>query len=89
MKVTDVSLRIVNNCRHLKAVASLVIDGSLIINDIFLIDNGKKIFIDFPKNKRYESIIVPIADNRHYIEQTVLENYIKKVGHDVLPFDLK
>lgn len=79
MTITDVSLRIVENCQHLKAVASIVIDESLIINDVFLINNGKKYFVDFPKNKRFESIIVPIANNRNYIEQTILESYIKNL----------
>lgn len=79
MKVTNVKIRIIDNKPHLRAIASIIIDDSIAINDIKVIKTHR-LFIAFPENssasKPYNQIIAPLnSTTRKALESAILSRY--------------
>lgn len=83
MKITSIAITKTNNNSRQLADVSIVIDYSLLINNIKLIYNGKKMFVAFSSTKRQHSNstfpdVVPLNSKvRNYIEQEVIREYKK------------
>jgi DNA-binding cell septation regulator SpoVG len=91
MKITSIEITKTRNNRRQIADVSIVIDYSLKIANIKLIDNGKKIFVEFSKTQRVNSgnispDVVPLNPKvRNYIEREIIAEYnrleeVAKVG---------
>ncbi len=87
MKVNNVKIRRKRYRKgsNIKAIASVVIDDSLIINDIQLINIDGKYHLKFPSSKVAEKIgqesVVPINSFvRNTITQAVVDLYTKSEG---------
>lgn len=63
------------------AKAHIVIDNVLRINDIMILKNNKRIFVEFPCHKRDSShpYIVPLNQStRTYIEKEIISKYLNE-----------
>jgi DNA-binding cell septation regulator SpoVG len=87
MHITDIKIiRTENNSRKLADV-SIVIDDELLITNIKLIDNGKRMFIAFSETKRkqandeyskeYPDVIPLYSYVRNYIEEQIINKYME------------
>lgn len=86
MKITSITItKTINNKRQLADV-TITIDYSLLINNIKLLHNDKKMFVEFSSTKReYSNIIspdvVPLNANvRAYIEREIITEYQRTGG---------
>jgi len=83
MKITDVKVRIITKeDSKLKAVASLVIEDSIALHDIKIIENDNGLFIAMParktENGTFRDIVHPInKETRDVITSLILEEYNK------------
>ncbi|MCR3758436.1 SpoVG family protein [Clostridium felsineum] len=86
MEVTNVRITknesILKNTK-LKGIASIIIDGSIAINNIGIIEGKKGVFLNFPsrKNRRgeYLNVAFPINNEaREKIENAVMSVYNNK-----------
>ena len=84
MFITAIEMeRTKNNQRQIADVA-IILDHSLKINNIKLIDNGKKLFVEFSQSTRRESGItypdvIPLTKKmRGYIEREIIREYFKR-----------
>ena len=84
MFITAIEMeRTKNNQRQIADVA-IILDHSLKINNIKLIDNGTKLFVDFPKSQRRESgyvspDVIPLTKRiRGYIEREIIREYFSR-----------
>ena len=80
MKVTNVNLKKVEENGAVKAYATIILDDSLAIHNIRLIEGKDKLFIAFPshkdKNEVYHDYVHPIiSELRETIEKTILDKY--------------
>ncbi len=82
MQITQVRIRVIRDKPRLKAVASITLDGELILNDIKIIQSEERLFVEFPKNpyvqdkSRNQYIIVPTSmDVRSELEEKILSKY--------------
>ena len=80
MKVTNVNLKKVEEQGAVKAYATIILDDSLAIHNIRLIEGKGKLFIAFPshkdKNENYHDYVHPIiSELRETIEKTILDKY--------------
>ncbi|MDD6489215.1 MAG: septation protein SpoVG family protein [Clostridia bacterium] len=81
MKITSVEITKTENNRRQLADVTIIIDGCLLIKNIKLINNGRKIFVEFSRSQRrcsdYTSPdVVPLnSDVRQYIEKEVISEY--------------
>jgi stage V sporulation protein G len=93
MEITKVRIRVIRDKPRLKAIASITLDGALILNDIKIIQTEERLFVEFPKNpyvqdkNRNQYIIVPTSmDVRSEFEEKILKQYkitilaLKEVG---------
>ena len=84
MQITDVRITRTKNNRRQLADVSIVLDYGLMLANIKLIDNGAKLFVDFPKSQRRESGVVspdviPLTKRvRGYIEREIIREYFKR-----------
>ena len=84
MKITSITITETMNNRRQLADVSIVIDYGLMLANIKLIDNGEKLFVDFPKSQRRESGVVspdviPLTKRvRGYIEREIIREYFKR-----------
>lgn len=88
MKISNIQLRPKRYRKgsNIKAIASLVIDDSFIINDIQLIKIADKYHLKFPATKVAEKIgqesVVPInSEIRNTITKAVIEQYRRTRDH--------
>ena len=77
MNITKIKIRL-KDMPRLKAVACLIIDGDVAINDVKIIDTGKFLCVEFPKSKDRETIVPLTAISRGKIEKKVLAEYRRK-----------
>ena len=80
MKVTNVNLKKVEENGAVKAYATIILDDSLAIHNIRLIEGKDKLFIAFPshkdKNEVYHDYVHPIVSElRKAIEKAILDKY--------------
>lgn len=80
MKVTNVNLKKVEEKGAVKAYATVILDDSLAIHNIRLIEGKERLFIAFPsykdKNEAYHDYVHPIVSNlRETIEKAILDKY--------------
>lgn len=80
MKVTNVNLKKVEEQGAVKAYATIILDDSLAIHNIRLIEGKDKLFIAFPshkdKNEAYHDYVHPIvSDLREVIEKVIIDKY--------------
>ena len=91
MKITSITITETMNNRRQLADVSIVIDYGLMLSNIKLIDNGAKLFVDFPKSQRRESgfaspDVIPLTKRmRGYIEREIIREYFRKKGGDGVP----
>ena len=80
MKVTNVNLKKVEENGAVKAYATIILDDSLAIHNIRLIEGKERLFIAFPsykdKNEAYHDYVHPIVSElRKAIEKEILDKY--------------
>lgn len=81
MNITDVKIRKVGNSEgKLKAIASIVIDNSIAIHDIRIIDGDKGLFIGMPARKfsdgEFNDIAHPVnTETRVMLQDMILTKY--------------
>lgn len=80
MIITDVKIRIIKDRPKLKAIACIVIDNSLAINDLKIIQS-KRLFVSFPRHEYAAmanlQLIVPLnGETRQMIEKVVIDKYL-------------
>ena len=80
MKVTNVNLKKVEENGAVKAYATIILDDSLAIHNIRLIEGKERLFIAFPsykdKNEAYHDYVHPIvSDLREVIEKAIIDKY--------------
>jgi len=86
MKITDVKVRIITKeDSKLKAVASLVIEDSIALHDIKIIENDNGLFIAMPARKTesgtYRDIVHPInKETRDVLTSLILDEYNKALS---------
>ena len=84
MKITSITITETMNNRRQLADVSIVLDYGLMLAIIKLIDNGEKLFVDFPKSQRRESGVVspdviPLTKRvRGYSEREIIREYFKR-----------
>ena len=85
MIITAIEMkRTINNKRQIADVA-IILDHSLKINNIKLIDNGRKLFVEFSESTRRESgvtypDVIPLTKKmRSYIEREIIRKYYKEL----------
>lgn len=84
MKITESSFRIIAGDR-IQAIVGITLDNALYLDDIRIIKGKKRLCVEFPKNQRRQSIVVPkTMKDRSDIEMVLLHAYhIILGGHDV------
>ena len=80
MKVTNVNLKKVEENGAVKAYATIILDDSLAIHNIRLIEGKERLFIAFPsykdKNEAYHDYVHPIVSElRKANEKAILDKY--------------
>lgn len=80
MNITKVRLRRIDGDPYIRAIAMLELDGSLIINDILVIDTGSKLVVQLPqtayaKRKGQQSVVPINSELRENINRAVLDEY--------------
>ena len=88
IKVTDISIKTIKDQKNIKAYAKVVINESLCIDGIKIIDGQNGLFIGMPSKKKkdgnFADIVFPInADTRKILTDAILEEYKKADA----PFD--
>ncbi len=85
MKISDVKIRLIKKDEtKLKAVASIVIEDSIALHDIKIIENDNGMFIAMPakktENGTYRDIVHPInKDTRDMLTNIILDAYNQAV----------
>ena len=75
MNITDIKMRKKDHGR-LKAVVSLTIDGNYALNDFYVIQGNKRLYVQFPRTKDGRNFFVPINNQaREYLENKILQAY--------------
>lgn len=84
MKITLIKITKTQDNERQLADVSIVIDYSLLIDNIKLLNNGKRIFVAFSSSKRkysdntYPDVIPLNSKVRNYIEQEIIAEYQKQ-----------
>jgi stage V sporulation protein G len=79
MKVTNVSVKKLENAGNLKGYATVVLDDCLAIHDIKIIEGKEKKFISFPSKKTVINDVEKYFDYVHPTVQTLREEIEKEV----------
>ena len=82
MKVTSVNIKKIDNQEILNALATILLDDSLAIHNLKLIQGNNGLFIAFPNykgtNDKYYDIVHPIVGElRKEIETEIISQYNK------------
>lgn len=86
MELNEVRVRLVKkDDSKMKAVASITIDGCIVIHDIKIIEGNDGFFVAMPSKRtqdgEYKDIVHPInAETRKLINSRVIEEYEKVVA---------
>ena len=79
MRVTEIKVHLIDE-EKLKAFVTIVIDDSLVIRDVKIIDGVNGLFLAMPSKKRkngeYKDVVHPVnQETRKRIEMLVFEEY--------------
>ena len=82
MTITDVRVRKITGEGKMRAVASITIDGELVVHDIKIIEGDRGLFIAMPSKKgangEYRDIAHPInSETRTRLQDLILDAYSK------------
>ena len=82
LEVTKVNIYKVENLGQVKAIASIVINNAIAINNIKIIEGKKGLFIGMPSKKNekgvFKDIVCPINnETRETIQNAILKEYMK------------
>lgn len=82
LEVTKVSIYKTENLGQVKAIASIVINNAIAINNIKIIEGKKGLFIGMPSRKNefgvFKDIVCPINnETREIIQNAILKEYEK------------
>ena len=83
MEITSIKLiKLTDTYNHVKAIASVIIDNALCINNIKVIETREKTFLSFPSrkmpNEKIQDIVYPInAEARAILTDAILDEYRK------------
>ena len=85
MQITKVRIKLIPDKARLKAIASITLDNELVINDIKIIQTGKRLCAEFPKhqfakNNNLEYIVPLNQVIREIIESKILGEYNRVSG---------
>lgn len=85
MEITDIRIKKIDNEGSLRAVASVILDHSLAIHDVKIIDGTDKLFVAMPNRKapsgEYRDIVHPVnSEMRNMFEKRVLDAYYAMTG---------
>lgn len=80
MQITEIRCSRVNSENKIKAIASVVFDDSLVVNDIKVIESATGLFVAMPSRRTpdggFKDVAHPInSETREYIQTVVLEEY--------------
>ena len=80
MQITDIRIKLITNHHSLRGIASITIDGVLVIHDIRILDGSKGRFIAFPSVKlpegEFKDVVHPIdLETRINIQNMILTAY--------------
>lgn len=80
MNITEVKVRNIENAGKIKAVASITLDGCLVVTGIKVMEGTKGLFISMPNRKtpegEYKDIVFPVTkEARQQINDAVLTKY--------------
>lgn len=84
MQITSVKLRkIEKEGSRMKGIVSIILDDSIAIHDIRVIQGEERLFVAMPSKKRndgeYQDIVHPINHEfRNLVETAILEEYNKQ-----------
>ena len=86
MNITKVEVFLRDDDNILKAFANIVIDDSLIVRNIKVIDGSKGLFVAMPNRKlnngEYRDVVHPLnSQTRAEIEELVLSKYEEEKGN--------
>lgn len=86
MQITKTRIRLIGGEKRIKAIVSVTLDDSLILNDIKIVKAKSRLCVEFPKNMqtvkkgKIEYIIVPASmEARRKIEGPILKNYYEMI----------
>lgn len=82
VKVTEVKIIKLNETMRAKAMASVVLNDCICINDIRVLEGKEGLFISMPSRKKengqFKDIVHPInSETREKIQKAILEEYNK------------
>lgn len=82
LEVTKVNIYKTENLGQVKAIASIVINNAIAINNIKIIEGKKGLFIGMPSRKNefgaFKDIVCPINnETREIIQNAILKEYMK------------
>lgn len=80
LEVTKVNIYKVENLGQIKAIANIVINNAIAINNIKIIEGKKGLFIGMPSRKnekgQFKDIVCPINnETRQIIQNAILKEY--------------
>lgn len=80
MRLTGIKVRKIENAGTIKGRADIVLDESICIHDIRIVDGRKGLFISFPytrdKNGKILDLVHPInSETREKIQKAIIEEY--------------
>lgn len=83
MHISAVRLRPARGEGRVRAIASIVIDGSFVVNDLRVVDGPRGLFVSMPSRRRasgagYYDVAHPITPEAHaLVQQAVLQEYAR------------
>ena len=80
MEITDIKIRLMGGKDQLKAFATVVFDGELVVHNIKIVSTGEQLIIAMPSrlvnNGEYKDVVHPInSDFRQQLSQRILKAY--------------
>ena len=80
MEITDIKIRLMGGKDQLKAFATEVFDGELVVHNIKIVSTGERLIIAMPSrlvnNGEYKDVVHPInSDFRQQLSQRILKAY--------------
>lgn len=88
MKVTKVEIVSIEESDRLRATCFVVLDYTLVIDNIKILENNGELFIAFPRSrssedKNYQDITIIKSTFRTYLENVIINEYRKKLEEDL------
>lgn len=82
MIISDVRIKMLEGQNKLKAIASITIDECFVVHDLKVADGAKGLYVMMPNKKVNDNVYKDVAhpldlQTRNYVQQTVLNAYLK------------